>query len=64
MYFTTLSSVQTPSRQQLSAVVLTVGVLVSVLAAPVVPVASAQAAAGTNATNCSVDRQIAKGWGG
>jgi hypothetical protein len=51
MDFSTLSSVQTPSRQQLSALVLTVGVLVSVLAAPVVPVASAQAAAGTNATN-------------
>lgn len=51
MDFSVSSSVQTPSRQQLSAVVLTIAVLASMLAAPVVSVASAQAATGTNATN-------------
>jgi hypothetical protein len=46
-----LSSVQTPSRHQLSVIVLTVVVLASTVAAPVISVARAQAATGTNATN-------------
>jgi hypothetical protein len=62
MNFPTLSSVQTPSRQQLCALALTVVVLASILAAPVVTVASAQAANATNTTTGA--NQTTSGGGG
>jgi hypothetical protein len=53
MNCSSVSSVQTPPRQRVLAVVLTVAVLTSVLAAPVVSVVSAQAANATNTTTAA-----------
>jgi hypothetical protein len=50
MNCSSVSSVQTPPRQRVLAAVLTVAVLASVLAAPIMSVASAQAANATNTT--------------